>query len=421
MESIKLINYSLAILFFLCYAYQFIYVLIGLPRAKKRSSGPVPLHTFAVTICARNEAAVIGNLIESIKHQDYPSSHVDIFVVADGCTDATAKIARAAGATVWERNCPDVAGKGHALAFLLNKIRRSGRSYDGYFVFDADNVLDRSYISEMNRTFSEGYRIVTSYRNSKNYDTNWVSAGYSLWFLREARFLNAARMRIGSSCAVSGTGFLVHSAVIEKNNGWKHFLLTEDIEFTVDSILQGERIGYCSTAVFYDEQPTTFRQSWHQRLRWAKGGLQVFRKYGAELVTTLFKRRSFACYDMIMTTLPAIVLTCVALCVNTFSFVASVTIPYLNVLAVLTSAGEFVWNIYGTLFLMGFLTTLTEWKQIHCPAYKKLLYTLTFPIFMLTYIPISLVALFRKVEWKPITHSVVRTLDDIRLSSEKAS
>lgn len=51
----------------------------------------------------------------------------------------------------------------------------------------------------MNETFSEGKDIVTCYRNSKNYGDNWISAGYGLWFLRESRYLNGARSRIGAS------------------------------------------------------------------------------------------------------------------------------------------------------------------------------------------------------------------------------
>ena len=47
----------------------------------------------------------------------------------------------------------------------------------------------------------------------------------------------------------------------------------------MDSVLHGDRVGYCGTAILYDEQPVTFRQSWRQRLRWSKGFLQVFRYY----------------------------------------------------------------------------------------------------------------------------------------------
>ena len=65
------------------------------------------------------------------------------------------------------------------------------------------------------------------------------------------------------------------------------------------------------------------------------------------------------------------------------------------------------------MLFIGGITTVTEWKQIHTTTIKKILYTFTFPLFVLTYIPISFVALFKKVEWKPIHHSEAKTLDDI--------
>ena len=103
-------------------------------------------------------------------------------------------------------------GKGYALNWLLERI--PVKKYDGFLVFDADNLLRPDYLTEMNKTFSAGYSIVTSYRNTKNYGDNWISAGYGLWFLREARYLNGARMALGSSCAVSGTGFLFSRRVL---------------------------------------------------------------------------------------------------------------------------------------------------------------------------------------------------------------
>ena len=86
-------------------------------------------------------------------------------------------------------------------------------------VFDADNVLDENYVAEMNKVFGSGYSVVNSYRNSKNYGSNWISAGYALWFLRESKYLNGARMQCGTSCAISGTGFLVSNEIIRENNG----------------------------------------------------------------------------------------------------------------------------------------------------------------------------------------------------------
>ena len=65
--------------------------------------------------------------------------------------------------------------------------------------FDADNILQRDYVEEMNRVFNSGYEVVTSYRNSKNFGENWISFGYGLWFLHEAEFLNKGRMRTATA------------------------------------------------------------------------------------------------------------------------------------------------------------------------------------------------------------------------------
>ena len=65
---------------------------------------------------------------------------------------------------------------------------------------------------------------------------------------------------------------------------------------------------------------------------------------------------------------------------------------------------ECLGSIYLTLLAIGGITTATEWRQIHAPAWQKVMYTFSFPLFMFTYIPISFAALFMKVEWKPIRH-----------------
>ena len=167
METLSYINYIIAIIFTLCYCYQFFYVIVPWLFAKKKSKAPVTDHKYAVLIAARNEEVVIGNLIESIKDQKYDSSLVNVFVVADNCTDKTAEIARSLGATVYERFNKERVGKGYAMEYLLDRINADygWDSFDGYFIFDADNVLDKNYIAEMNKTFSQGYSIVTGYRN----------------------------------------------------------------------------------------------------------------------------------------------------------------------------------------------------------------------------------------------------------------
>ncbi|PKC51642.1 hypothetical protein RhiirA1_483285 [Rhizophagus irregularis] len=191
-------------------------------------------------------------------------------------------------------------------------------------------------------------------------------------------------MTLKNSCAISGTGFLVKAEIFKENG--------EDIEFSVSQIIKGEKIGYCRNAVLYDEQPVTFKQSWHQRLRWAKGFYQVFSNYGKSLISgVLFnKGNRFSCYDMAMTVMPAMLITCFSIAVNSSFYLA---------------------GIFG--IIDGLITTITEWKRIHSSNWKKILYTFTFPLFMVTYIPIAIVALFKKVEWKPIAHTVAKSIDDV--------
>lgn len=418
LSFISLFNIIILIIFTGFYSYQIFYLFVALFKKGKNLKASKN-HRYAVVIAARNESAVIVQLIKSIKRQNYPGELLDIYVAADNCTDNTAEVARSAGAIVFERFNKQFVGKGYALDYAFKNIIYKKTCYDAYFVFDADNLLDENYISEMNKVFDNGYKIVTSYRNSKNYDTNWLTAGYSLWFLREAKYLNNSRMILNTGCAISGTGFMVSDDIIRKNKGWKHHLLTEDIEFTIDNALQGVKIGYCGKAVLYDEQPYLFKQSWNQRLRWAKGFYQVFAKYGRDLIITIFKKRSFCCYDMFVTIMPALFLTLTSVGVNlTVFFIGLLNIETYPELMGETIGAIFLsmLNSYIVLFLMGLITTVTEWKNINTSSMKKLKYIFTFPVFIITYVPISIVALFKfkKIEWQPITHSIVKTIEEMQ-------
>lgn len=415
MEIVSVINTVLGAVFFICYFYQFVYIAVPF-LVKAKPHAPEKKHTFALLISARNEEKVIGNLLESINQQDYPSELVQVFVVADNCTDLTAQAARNAGATVYERFNTEKVGKGYALDYLLSCIGRDfPDGFDAYMVFDADNVLEKNYVSELNRTFSDGHEVITGYRNSKNYGSNWISAGYALWFLRESSFLNRSRMRLNTSCTVSGTGYLFSRHILDEIGGWPFHLLTEDVEFTAWLITHGYKVAYCEKAVLYDEQPVDFAQSWRQRMRWSRGFLQVIGKYGLKLLRSIFTRNGFSAYDISMTIMPAYALTIIAAAVNCGGFVWDVLhrdVGALYIIGVLWGAFQ---GIYLTMFLIGGITVICEWKKIYCSNWKKILYWFTFPLFMATYIPVSVAALFRRVEWKPIRHTQAKTIEEIKM------
>ena len=413
MDFIRIINLWLSILFLLAYGYQFFFIAVAFFKRKPRPVQERKGDRYAFLIAARNEEAVIGHLVASAKAQDYPAELLDIYVAADNCTDATAAVAREAGAIVFERQS-DTVGKGYVMDFMLKEIEalHGKQYYEGYFVIDADNVLDPHFVSAMHRTHCEGYEIITCYRNTKNFGDNWISSGYGLWFLREARYLNYARYALNTSCAVSGTGYMFTQRILDECGGWHYYMLTEDIEFTVDNVVRDKKIGYCADAVVYDEQPVKFSQSWSQRMRWVKGNIQVFAKYGWKLLWRSLTFRGFANYDMMVTSTAAAIFALLSVVINAISFVAYL-IMGMPALFVLTEFGKLMLFSYGVMFLVGIFTTATEWKQIHCSTWRKILTLFTFPLFMLTYIPIAIVPLFTRVKWKPIKHTRGKDLEEI--------
>ncbi len=418
METIRIINFIITAIFALCYTYQFIYVPVSLwmqHREKKarKAAGRADiqadkelcdrnLKNYAVLICARNEENVIGELIDSINSQTY-KGNITTFVMADNCTDNTYDVAVSHNAVAYTRHSTEFIGKGYAMEALLKEIRRDfPEGFDGYFVFDADNILSPDYIEEMHKCHLEGNDVITSYRNTKNYGDNWISSGYGLWFLRETMYLNYARYKLGSSAAISGTGFFFANSVLKDIGGWPFHLLTEDIEFTINRVCKDRKIAFCRSAVFYDEQPTSVKQSFRQRMRWARGYIQVFRHYGKDLMYETL-HGNFAAFDMAMNIMPAFLLTAISITCNLlYGIIGAVTGGDITI--ALWSMLETVINACALLFVLGGITMITEWKNIYAGTARKIFSVFSFPLFMLTYIPVAFTALFVNPGWKPIRH-----------------
>ena len=134
LSFVDIFNFCVFLTFTLCYTYQLYYVLVVLTRrAPKRTAARN--HRYAVMVAARNEEAVIADLIHSIKVQNYPAELIDVFVIADNCTDRTAEVAREAGAIVFPRHNDKQVGKGYALDWGLKAIweQYADKDYEAYF------------------------------------------------------------------------------------------------------------------------------------------------------------------------------------------------------------------------------------------------------------------------------------------------
>ena len=388
----------------LCCAYQLGYTLLSLVKTPRWKPG-AGTNRYAVLICARNEAAVLPKLLESLRAQDYPGV-LDLYVAADNCTDDTARLARKGGATVFERHDLVHVGKGYALNFLLHRIWAEGKHYDGYLLFDADNLARPDFVRRLDGVFGPECPVVAGYRNTKNY-RGWVAAGQGLCFIREVRFLNAPHTLLGFSGNVTGTGFLVSEEILRTAGGWPWHCLCEDLEFSTVQMIAGRRIAYCPQAEYFDEQPATLSQSVRQRLRWCKGFLQVMASRGAGLGRAAL-RGSWSCADLLISRIAPVLFNLLAL-----GFAAVGAALAGGPVLVLAALGRILACGYLSMLVMAALTTCTEWKRIQAPAVWKLAGIFTFPLYMATYLPIALAACVRRVEWTPVAHTRAVSLNQL--------
>jgi len=467
----KSINNEIGLIISILLYYKVIYFIVGLFTTRKFKNTD-KYYKYGVVIAARNEEKVIGNLIDSINKQDYPKELFKIFVVADNCTDNTAKIAREKGCICYERFDDKHKTKGYALEYLFNQIEKDYKikSFDGYFVFDADNLLRKNYIKKMNNAFASGEKIITSYRHSKNFDENIISSGYAIHWLRSIRTGHRARSVFHLATNIQGTGFLMASEIVE--NGWHYTSLTEDRALTVDAVANGYEITYQDEAIFYDEQPTNLKIALRQRVRWSKGHLLAFIETSPKLVRniifgkkyTKYKknynnkllnildsiRYRFASFDILMLAIPFSVfnllrwlLVSVILYslysysngILNYNFISNST--YLG--KILRSIFEININVPSGTNALFMALLLSIWSRIFyriatyfehifeavyvffierkrikkMPLYKKVLFSLAWPIFDIIGRYTTYIAVFRHVEWKEIPHTSEVTIDDL--------
>lgn len=393
-------TFQMVLFFFLMFfwIYQLVIWISSLFFKQKEQELSDKKHRFIAVIPARNEENVIKNLIKSIQQQNYPKDLIDIYVIADNCTDNTAEIARLAGATVFERFNDTQRSKGYALEWFFDIIfARYPDKYDAFCVFDADNIVSENFFSIMNQKLCNGELIVQGYRDIKNAGDNWLTGSYALFYWTMNKCYHLARYRLGLSPLINGTGFMVAMSVIKETNGWHTQTLTEDIEFSLNSIARGYKIGWAKDAIVYDEQPLSFKQSWRQRLRWSVGHIQCFKVCFPNLVY----KKDFT----------PILLDGAIYSLGMPMMLISLLVTFLDIIKFIISPAKYAFSIIGGIkfsliticiaILQALLITITEKKSIK-KVWKSIA---TYPIFLVSWFVINIVAFFNlKMQWKPIQH-----------------
>lgn len=272
------------------YTFQFLFfAIVGVFR-KRRFPHYKEKCRYGVLISAKDEENVIPRLINSIRSAKYPQDKLDIIIIAHNCSDKTAEVARSLGANVIECHDPksNTLGKAYNYAFKQINIK----DYDGFVVLNADNVVDKNFFEKMNDAFVylNKNETIVSFRHTLNIKDGVMPALYSYYFGTTCILGYAGRENFNVSCRITGCGFLIPTRMVE--NGWNYLGITEDIEYSGNTILKGNTIHYCDEAIFYDEQPCDVKTMWFQRLRWAKGQFLGCKEFFPKMFKALFKKEN---------------------------------------------------------------------------------------------------------------------------------
>lgn len=399
MQYLYIIQQALVWTVTVFWLYQLVISICSLIKLKDKPMIVNKNHRFMAIIPAHNEENVVAELVESLKKQDYPRELYDIYVIADNCTDNTAEVARNAGAIVYQRFDPEKKTKGYALNWFLKQKIEEDAPYDAFCIFDADNIVDKNFIKNMNKKLCQGEDVVQGYRDIKNPTDNWITAGYAIFYWTMNRFYHLARYNVGLSPLINGTGFMVKFDVV-KPDGWDTKTLTEDIEFSLKRIIKGKKLGWATDAIVYDEQPVGFAQSWSQRSRWTVGHIQCLTTYTKDLAKAVKEKKTFMNFDgllYMLGTIPMLIITMVLLLVNFIMYLGNgITVEDFIISVIMYLVPTFVLPIIVAIIIM-----LLDKKPIR-PMAKGLL---CYPLFLASWIAINFKCLFKQnTTWEKIDH-----------------
>ncbi|GIP34446.1 glycosyltransferase family 2 protein [Paenibacillus sp. J2TS4] len=388
--------------------YQLSLAFFGWYRRKQKKQYE-PQKSFAVLVAAHNEEQVVGALIENLKSLNYPKELYDIMVICDNCTDRTADIVKQHGVYAFERRNPNLRGKGYAIEWMLKKLWKHPRSYDAVVMFDADNLVSPDFLLHMNNDLCSGARVIQGYLDTKNPHDSWITSAYAVtyWFCN--RLWQLPRQNLNLANFLGGTGMCFESNLL-KEMGWGATSLVEDLEFTMRCVQRGINPTFNYEAKVYDEKPLTFKASARQRLRWMQGHFEVARRYFFPLFWQGLKEANWAKIDTAIYAL------------NVYNVLVGslLTIVLWIDLSIpggphFTSVFFFAPILFGAITILGavqfpiaLLIEKASWK-----SYRSLI---TFPVFLLSWWPVTLYAFFTQNNktWSHTKHTRVIRLEDVQ-------
>lgn len=236
---------------------------------------------------AHNEEIVMGGTLESLLHLDYPRDRLEIIVIDDSSTDRTRRVIEHMMATDRRLKLIGIApglggrGKSHALNQAVQYAR-----YDLLAVYDADNAPEPQSLRMLVAELVADSRLaaVVGKVRTMNRATNFLTRCVNVEFISFQWIIQAGRWRLLRMASLPGTNYVIKRDALERAGGWDPSAIADDAELTVRLAQEGYHIKFVPYAVTWEPEPQHWGVWLRQRLRWARGGTYVVRKYVQRLI-----------------------------------------------------------------------------------------------------------------------------------------
>ncbi len=280
--------------------YHYCLLLAGGARPRTSKVALPSPQRLAVVIPAHDERAVIGRTVKHLLAQRYPPSCFDVHVIADHCTDDTANVAREAGAEVHERTDGLRGRKGYALSWALQRLLADSRNYDAFVIFDADSLPDPGCLAELARKLTQGARCVQGRHVIANPSASLFAALADVDMRLNNRLRNQAKANLHLSARLMGDAMCFHRTLLTDYPWIGVESLTEDRDYGLYLVTQGERIAYAPDAVSSGQSTTDWRSATPQRMRWYGGAFSLQKRYVIPLAVRSVRKRDVDALDKLL-------------------------------------------------------------------------------------------------------------------------
>lgn len=249
------------------------------PSAQELLTNDTAPPSVSLLVAAKNEEAVIGNLVQMLCSLDYPGDKYEVWIIDDNSKDNTGVILDQLAQTypqlkVLHRQRGAVGGKSGALNQVLPLTKG-----EIIGVFDADATVEADLLRRVVPMFEEAQMGAVQVRKAiANASCNFWTQGQKAEMALDSYF-QQQRIAIGGLGELRGNGQFVRRSALNSCGGWNEETITDDLDLTIRLHLDRWKIGFLALPAVEEEGVTRAMALWHQRNRWAEGGYQRYLDY----------------------------------------------------------------------------------------------------------------------------------------------